>query len=313
MHPTGCPAHPLLCVMQCWEHLSAPGNVASTFGSEAQFAARFPFLPDPPASAPTAGAAAANGAAPGTGASGGSGQAEAGEPGEPAGGAAAAGTGQAGANYGAGAGPVSATAAADRALLLRFALMLMLYQPPSAKGPSNPLAAAQAAAAGGGSAGRGPTPMEVDAAPGPGGQGTTAGAAPAAAAAAVASLQAGVPAGMSRLDVAAVEGKAPPSGGRPPQACLPGSFLNRACCCCVCHACAAGFWHMLTDPCPAVQAMRCCAASWASSTSRQPLGGTPPRYCRSTWQPPATQTTRSAGGKAQPRERERSLGMQCSH
>ncbi|EFN52702.1 hypothetical protein CHLNCDRAFT_138705 [Chlorella variabilis] len=88
------------------------------------------------------------------------------------------------------AGRGSGTAAADRRLVLRFALLLMLYQPTSAKGPANPLAAAQAAAGGGGSS-NGPQPMDVD-----------------AAAAAVA----GLPPGMSRQDVAAVEGKAAPTG-----------------------------------------------------------------------------------------------------
>jgi hypothetical protein len=87
----------------------------------------------------------------------------------------------------------AATAAADRKLLLRFAQLLMLYQPPSAKGPANPLAAAQHAAAGGG--GGRPQPMDVD-----------GGAAPASA---------GLPPGMSRQDVAVVEGKAPPTGEVP--------------------------------------------------------------------------------------------------
>jgi hypothetical protein len=84
----------------------------------------------------------------------------------------------------------SATADPDRKLLLRFALMLMLYQPSTARGPANPLAAAQASAA---RSAAGPQAMDVDA----------------AAAAAVAGLSAG----MSRRDVAAVEGKAPPAGG----------------------------------------------------------------------------------------------------
>lgn len=89
------------------------------------------------------------------------------------------GEGEAGAAGGQGAGlEGAATAAADRRLLLHFALQLMLYQSPSSKGPSNPL-----------QAGRGPAPMDVDA--------------PAA----------GPPPGMSRADVAAVEGKQAPAGG----------------------------------------------------------------------------------------------------
>ena len=101
------------------------------------------------------------------------------------------------------AGRGSGTAAADRRLVLRFALLLMLYQPASAKGPANPLAAAQAAAGGGGSS-NGPQPMDVD-----------------AAAAAVA----GLPPGMSRQDVAAVEGKAAPTG----VGCTPCTVCSRHC------------------------------------------------------------------------------------
>ncbi|PSC71704.1 proteasome-associated ECM29-like protein [Micractinium conductrix] len=114
---------------------------------------------------------------------------------------ARAGEASSGASVDAGAAAPSPTAAADRALVLRFASRLMLYQPPSFKGPSNPLAAAQAAAAGGNGSGAGAggaQPMEIDAA----GGGAAAAAAPLP----------GVPAGMSRQDVAAVEGKAPPAG-----------------------------------------------------------------------------------------------------
>lgn len=279
--------------LQCWEHLSAPGNAASTFGSETQFAARFPFLPAPPASAPMAGAAAA-GAAPDASESNGSSHAEAAAPSEAAA-EALAGAQQAGA----GASAASPTAAADRQLLLRFALALMLYQPPSAKGPANPLAAAQAAAAGGASGGRGPAPMEVDASPAPGGAGAAQGA---PVAAGTAGPPAGVPAGMSQQEVAAVEGKALPAGGgrafsRVPSAWKPLQPQAWGMPCAAGRLCAC--WPKgrvcCVVPCLPVQAMRCCAASWASSTSRRPPGGNPPRYCKSTWQLPATQMSRSAG------------------
>ena len=82
-------------------------------------------------------------------------------------------------------GAAAATAAADRALLLQFAQRLMLYQPATTKGPSNPLAAAAAAVAA-----AAPQPMDVD--------GAAALPPP--------------PPGMSRQDVAAVEGKAASSG-----------------------------------------------------------------------------------------------------
>ena len=134
----------------------ASGAAASPAGSEQQFAAAYPFLQQAQQRDEVAGAAADEQGA----AAGGEGAAA------PAANTAAA-----------------ATAAADRRLILRFALQLMLYQPPSAKGPSNPL-----------QAGRGPAPMEVDA--------------PAA----------GPPAGMSRTDVAAVEGKQAPAGAA--RACL---------------------------------------------------------------------------------------------
>lgn len=112
---------------------------------------------------------------------------------------------------GAAEGAADGGASADRRLLLQFALRLMLYQPASTKGPSNPLAAAQAAA-------RGPQPMDVDA------------AAPAA------------PPGMSAADVAAVEGKAPPAG-----AYLPCYATPR---CCGLHSPRRPRLHALARPGP---------------------------------------------------------------
>ncbi|GAB4815511.1 hypothetical protein N2152v2_002557 [Parachlorella kessleri] len=74
--------------------------------------------------------------------------------------------------------------APDRQALLSFGLKLMLYQPPFVRGPSSALAAAQQA-----QQVQQPQPMEVDGGP----------AGPA------------VPAGLSRADVAAVEGKQAPT------------------------------------------------------------------------------------------------------
>lgn len=68
----------------------------------------------------------------------------------------------------------------DRGLLLAHGAKLMLYQPPSVRAPSSALQAAQQA--------QQAQPMEVDGPPPP-------------------------PPGMSRADVAAVEGKQPPPGG----------------------------------------------------------------------------------------------------
>ncbi len=136
---------PAVSLPQCLEHM-ATGAASSPAGSEQQFASAYSFLQQEQQQN-------------------GEGAAAGGEPEAAAGGAAAL------------APAGTTTAAADRRLVLRFALQLMLYQPPSAKGPSNPL-----------QAGRGPAPMEVDA--------------PAA----------GPPAGMSRADVAAVEGKQAPAG-----------------------------------------------------------------------------------------------------
>ncbi|PRW21127.1 proteasome-associated ECM29-like protein isoform X1 [Chlorella sorokiniana] len=138
---------------QCLEHM-ASGAASSASGSEQQFAAAYPFLQQPQQQQQ---------------------QQQAGE-GEAAGGERPPAL-EVGSTAAPAAAAAAATAAADRRLILQFALQLMLYQPPSAKGPSNPL-----------QAGREPAPMEVDA--------------PAA----------GPPAGMSRADVAAVEGKQAPAG-----------------------------------------------------------------------------------------------------
>lgn len=117
---------------------------------------------------------------------------------------------------------------ADRQLLLSFGLKLVLYQPPTTKGPSSALQAAQQAQ----------QAMEVD--------GGAAAAAPEAPP---------PPAGMSRADVAAVEGMQPPAGvvvGRAVvsfwwwgQACIFGVYL----CACVCviwwSAAGIGIWRKL--------------------------------------------------------------------
>ena len=194
----------------------------------------------------------------------------------------------------------SAAAAADRQLLLRFALALMLYHPTSVRAPSNPLAAAHAAAAaaaeGGGSSG-GPQPMDVDTS---------------SAAAAAAAALAGVPPGMSKQDVAAVEGKSPPAGDSCPLLPL-AVLLQGAGVCSVrtapLHSCRCSSCWLLAlvsrschssrspmRPPPMVpQARYCCARSWAGSTSRQLPAWTPQRYCRPTWRPHVTHLTRCVG------------------
>ena len=200
---------------------------------------------------------------------------------------------------GGGEGAGAATASADRALLLQFALRLMLYQPSSAKGPSNPLAAAQARAAA--AAGRGGAqPMDVDS------------SAAAAGGAAAAGAPAGPPPGMSRQDVAAVEGKAAPTGAQPPrqqsERSRPAFTTQPArCWLAACHSRAAppqpppSCPATLTAP-PALparclrlsppQARRCSARSWACSTSRQLPAWTPRSCCPPTSQPPATPASR---------------------
>jgi hypothetical protein len=193
----------------------------------------------------------------------------------------------------------STTAAADRQLLLRFALALMLYQPTAVRGPSNPLAAAHAAAATA-AAGGGPQPMEVDT----------------SSAVAAAAALAGVPPGMSRQDVAAVEGKASPTGVCRPLLPLAAQLLMLLasvlagathCFLAVSAAVAAavgsckprsrsrGLLPICLSQTPP-QARCCCARSWAGSTFRQLLAWTPQRCCRPTWQPLVTQLTRWVAG-----------------
>lgn len=130
----------------------------------------------------------------------------------------------------------------DRGLLLAHGAKLMLYQPPSVRAPSSALQAAQQA--------QQAQPMEVDGPPPP-------------------------PPGMSRADVAAVEGKQPPPGGprlRPGAAWALGA--------CQPTQSAAVLLH--PNPCWAMQARSVivslgpslypwCYTPWPRTSSRAPL------------------------------------------